>query len=74
MLEALIKPQAAEKRPWKMFFIGLIYASLSLLLVHIFFPNDSLANGMTVVAFCVMFSLPFMYFMIKREEKQDEQI
>ncbi len=74
MLETLIKPKEAEKGPWKMFFIGLIYASLSLLLVHWFFPNDPLANGMTVVAFCVMFSLPFMYYMIKREEKQDEEI
>ena len=74
MLESLINPKSAEKRPWKMFFVGLIYASLSLLLVHFFFPNDSLANGMTVVAFCIMFSLPFMYYMIKHEEKQDEKI
>ncbi len=74
MLEALIKPKAAEKRPWKMFFIGLVYASLSLILVHFFFPNDSLSNGMTVVAFCVMFSLPFMFYMIKKEELEDENI
>jgi len=74
MLESLIKPKEAERGPWKMFFIGLVYASLSLLLVHWFFPNDPLSNGMTVVAFCVMFSLPFMYYMIKREEKQDEEI
>ena len=74
MFETLIKAKEAEKKPWKMFFVGLIYASLSLLLVHIFFPNDSLSNGMTVVAFCVMFSLPFMYYMIKREETEDENI
>ena len=74
MLEAIISPKEAEKGPWKMFFVGLIYASLSLLLVHWFFPEDPLANGMTVVAFTVMFSLPFMYYLIKREEKQDEEI
>lgn len=74
MLEAIIRPKEAEKGPWKMLFIGIIYASLSLLLVHWFFPNDSLANGMTVVLFCLMFSLPFMYYLIKREEKQDEEI
>jgi len=74
MFETLINPKEAEREPWKMFFIGLIYASLSLLLVHAFFPNDSLSNGMTVVAFCVMFSLPFMYYMIKREEIEDENI
>ena len=74
MLETLIRPKEAEKHPWKMFFVGLVYASLSLLLVHWFFPNDPLANGMTVVIFCLMFSLPFMFYMIKNEERQDEDI
>ena len=74
MLETLIRPKEAERHPWKMFFVGLVYASLSLLLVHWFFPNDPLANGMTVVIFCLMFSLPFMFYMIKNEERQDEEI
>ena len=70
MLETLINPKKVEKGPWKMFFVGLIYASLSLLLVHWFFsddPNLSNASGMLVVLFCIMFSFPFMYFIIKRE-------
>jgi len=77
MLETIINPRSAEKGPWKMFFVGLIYASLSLILVNWFFGSDpvlSNASGMTVVAFCIMFSLPYMYFMIKREEVEDEQI
>jgi uncharacterized membrane protein SpoIIM required for sporulation len=77
MLESLINPLKNEKGPWKMFFIGLVYASLSLLLVHWFFRNDpalSRASGIMVVLFCIMFSLPFMYFIIKREEKEDEDI
>lgn len=74
MLESIINPKEAEKGPWKMFFVGLIYASISILLIKGLFPNDPLANGMTVVAFCVMFSLPFMYYLIKREEKMDENI
>ena len=76
MLESLINPKRVEKGPWKMFFIGLLYASLSLLLVHWFFSGDSVLSkfsGMLVVTFCVMFSLPFMYFIIKSEEKQDEE-
>ncbi|MBL7059162.1 stage II sporulation protein M [Candidatus Pacearchaeota archaeon] len=75
MLESIINPREAEKGPWKMFFIGLIYASLSLLLVEAFFSKDvvlSNYSGMIVVLFCVMFSLPFMYYSIKREEKDDE--
>lgn len=77
MLEMIINPKEAEKGPWKMFFVGLVYASLSIVLVHWFFGNDpglAKASGMTVVAFCIMFSLPFMYYMIKREEAQDEEV
>jgi uncharacterized membrane protein SpoIIM required for sporulation len=77
MLEMIINPKEAEKGPWKMFFIGLVYASLSLLLVHWFFSGDvvlSKFSGMIVVTFCVMFSLPFMYYMLKQEEKQDEEV
>jgi len=77
MLESLINPKRAEKGPWKMLFIGIIYASLSLLLVHFFFSKDptlSQFSGILVVTFCVMFSLPFMYFLFKKEESQDEQV
>lgn len=77
MLESLINPKREEKGPWKMFFIGILYASLSLLLVHWFFQGDAVLSeysGMIVITFCVMFSLPFMYFIIKREEKEDEHV
>ena len=77
MLESLINPKRAEKGPWKMLFIGLVYGSLSILLVNWFFSGDivlSKFSGMIVVTFCVMFSLPFMYYIIKREEKEDEEV
>lgn len=77
MFESLINPKRVEKGAWKMLFIGLLYGSLSLLLVHWFFSQDvvlSQYSGMIVVTFCVMFSLPFMYFIIKKEEEEDEQV
>ena len=77
MLEMIINPKKAAKAPWKMFFVGLVYASLSLLLVHWFFSNDmvlSKFSGMIVITFCVMFSLPFIYYIIKQEEKEDEEV
>src|SRR4030043_2448453 len=77
MLESLINPKRAEKGPWKMFFVGLLYASLSLLLVHFLFKGDivlSKFSGLIVVLFCVMFSLPFIYYVIKNEEKEDEEV
>ncbi|MCW8965862.1 MAG: stage II sporulation protein M, partial [Candidatus Pacearchaeota archaeon] len=55
---------------------GIVYASLSLLLTKWFFSSDTVLvefSGMIVIAFCVMFSLPFMYFMIKQEEEEDEE-
>ncbi|MFC1710668.1 stage II sporulation protein M [Nanoarchaeota archaeon] len=77
MLESLINPKRVEKGPWKMFFIGILYASLSLLLVKLFFSGDPVLikyGGILVVTFCVMFSIPFMYFIIKKEEVEDEHV
>jgi len=73
----MTSPRQGLKNSWKMFFVGLIYASLSILLVHWFFSSDaalSEASGMIVIAFCIMFTLPYMYFLIKQEEEEDEEI
>jgi len=73
----LYNPKSTEKGPFKMFFIGLVYASLSLLLVHWFFSGDMIQSkysGWLVVLFCVTFTLPFMYFLIKQEEEEDETV
>ena len=72
MLEMLINPKRAEKKPWEMFFIGLIYASLSVLLVGLI--GDSIGKeytGWILVMFCVIFSMPFMYYLIKLEEEKE---
>lgn len=77
MLESLVNPKRVEKGPWKMFFVGIIYASLSLLLTKLFFARDTVMSeysGIITVTFCVMFSLPFMYYLIRIEEEQDEHI
>ncbi len=77
MLESMVNPKRLVHGSWKMFFIGILYASLSLLLVKWFFSNDAVLknySGMIVVTFCVMFSLPFMYYLIKKEEREDEEI
>jgi len=74
MFEMLINPQKAEKRPWEMFFVGAFYATLSLILTKWIFSGDpvlSKYSGILVVTFCVMFSIPFMYFAIKNEEEKD---
>lgn len=76
MIESLVNPAKTDKYPIKMLPIGIIYASLSYLLTRLFFSGDpvlSRYSGMIIVTFCVMFSLSFMYFIIKREEAEDEE-
>jgi len=73
MLEMLINPKKAERRPWEMFFIGLFYASLSIILVTWIFSQDAVLSrysGILVVTFTVMFSMPFVYFTLRLEEKK----
>ena len=77
MIEMIIKPKRAERRPWEMFFIGMIYASISLLLVSFVFSKDSVLNqygGILMITFTVICSLPFMYYLIKLEEGKDVEI
>lgn len=77
MLESLVNPKRLEKGSWKMFFIGILYASLSFVLVKLFFSNDPVLikySGLLVVTFSVLFTLPFMYFIITKDEKADESI
>ena len=73
MFEMLMNPRKAERRPWELFFVGAFYASLSILLVNWIFSQDAVLSrysGILVVTFTVMFSMPFIYYVIKLEEKK----
>lgn len=77
MLEMIMKPKRAERRPWEMFFVGLVYSALALLLVSFVFSADttlSKYSGMLLVMFTVIACLPFMYYLIKLEEGKDLEI
>jgi uncharacterized membrane protein SpoIIM required for sporulation len=76
MLEMLINPKRAERAPWELFFIGLFYASISILLVTWIFSQDAVLasySGILVITFTVICSMPFMYYTVKLEEKKDVQ-
>ena len=63
MIELIMKPKKAERRPWEMFFVGWFWASVSLLLVVFVFGKDTILkqySGLLVVTFTVISSLPFM--------------
>ena len=73
MLEMLINPIKAERRPWELFFVGIFYASLSILLVEWIFAQDAVLSkysGVLVVTFTVMFSMPFIYYTLRFEESK----
>lgn len=77
MIEMFMKPKRAERRPWEMFFVGLLYASVSLLLVTYVFRGDDIlkeGSGLLLVIFTVMCCLPFVYYIIKLEEGKDLEI
>jgi hypothetical protein len=68
MFEMLLNPVKAERKPWELFFVGIFYATISILLVEWIFKQDpvlSKAGGVLVVTFSVMFSLPFMLYLFK---------
>lgn len=74
MIELLMKPKKAERRPWEMFFVGFFWASVSLALVVWVFGKDSIlreGGGLLLVTFTVICCLPFMYYIIKLEEGKD---
>jgi uncharacterized membrane protein SpoIIM required for sporulation len=71
MLEMLINPEKAEGQPWRLFFIGAFYASLSIFLAEWVFSQDAVLSrysGILVVTFTVMFSIPFIYYVTRLEE------
>src|SRR3989344_2272681 len=73
MLEMLINPRKAERKPWELFFVGAFYAFLSLFLVKWIFASDTVLSrysGILVVTFIVMFSMPFIYYTIRLEENR----
>lgn len=77
MIELVVRPKRAERKPWEMFFVGLLYSTLSILLVMFVFSKDSVLSqygGILLVLFTVLCTLPFMYYMIKLEEGKDVEI
>jgi hypothetical protein len=76
MIELLMKPKRAERKPWEMFFVGLFWASVSLLISTMFHKDTVLkdGSGLLLVTFTVISCMPFIYYIIKLEESKDIEI
>lgn len=71
VIESLLNPFKAERNPWEMFFIGMLYSSVAVLLsLWVFKPHASLVAVFLTVTACV----PMMYGTMKLEEKKDLEI
>ena len=68
VLESLLNPLSAEKKPWEMFFIGLLYSSVAILLSLWIFREQA---SLIMVFFTVMACIPIVYNTMKLEEKKD---
>lgn len=71
VLELLINPRRAEKTPWEMFFLGLVYASVGVLLsVWIFGENI----GLIMVFLTVLSCTYLVQRTFRLEERKDESM
>ncbi len=71
VLEALISPLTAEKRPWQLFFLGLFFTAVAMFLSYWIFKEQA---SIVMVFFVVLASVPIVYNIIKFEEAKDEEM
>jgi len=68
VLESLLNPLKAEKKPWEMFFLGFIYSSVGIFLSLWIFKDQA---SLIMVFLTVMACLPLVYNTMKLEEEKD---
>jgi uncharacterized membrane protein SpoIIM required for sporulation len=69
VLESLLNPKKAEKRPWELFFLGLVYATFSFLLGWWVFKDYVSIIMVTLTAIC---SVPLVYKTIRFEAQKED--
>lgn len=71
VLEGLIEPFKAEKRPFEMFFLGILFSSVAIILgLFVFSPYSSIVCITLTALVCV----PIVYGVLKLEEKKSLDI
>jgi stage II sporulation protein M len=68
VLELLISPRKAERRPWELFVIGLVYASVAIFLSMWIFQDYV---GLVMVFLTVLASIYLIHGTLSYEEKKD---
>lgn len=71
VLEGLVKPFKAEKRPVEMFFIGVLFSSIAIVLsIFVFSPYSSIV----AIALTAIVCIPLIYGIIRMEERKSLEI
>ena len=68
VFESFISPTFAEKKPYIIFFIGLIYTTIAIFLANYIFPQNT---SIVVVFIISFFFIPLFYRTMIYEEKED---
>lgn len=69
VLESLINPLSAERKPWELFFIGIFYSTIAMFLgLWIFYDQASLVMVFLTAIACI----PLIYNTIKKEEANED--
>ena len=68
VLESMLFPMKAEKKPWEMFFIGMLYSTVAIFLSLWIFEKQS---SFVMVFFTVLACVPIVYNTMKYEESKD---
>ena len=71
VLESLLNPLKAEKKPWEMFFLGFVYSSIAIILSLWIFKDQA---SLIMVFLTVMACVPIVYNTMKLEESKDLHI
>lgn len=70
VLESLISPKKAERKPWEMVFYGMLYSSIAIVLSLWVFKNQA---ALIMVFLTVFACIPLMYKTIRLEEKKESR-
>ncbi|MBW2974460.1 stage II sporulation protein M [Candidatus Woesearchaeota archaeon] len=68
VFESLINPIKAERRPWEMLFIGMIYSTFAIILSLFIFREDA---SLVMIFLTTLATVPLIYGAIKLEAKKD---
>jgi len=71
VIESIMNPLKAEKKPWDMFFIGFVYSTIAVFLSLWIFKTQA---SLVMVFLTVMAAIPIVYDTMKLEEGKDLKI